>query len=65
LFLNVYRSFWISWFNGTLTVGSGAVFDNTLAVWPDVDSLREVTGISVTTGRGVEGEWEFAHAAGK
>ncbi|ELU12989.1 hypothetical protein CAPTEDRAFT_114549 [Capitella teleta] len=59
------RLFWVSWQEGRIRAGQGNSLDhNILVEWVDPEPMG-VGIISVTTGWGSTGEWEFANILGK
>jgi len=51
------RFYWISWFSGVVEMGRDAPLENVLISWTDPAPMS-VTGFSLATETGAEGEWQ-------
>ena len=58
------RAFWISWANYRLMVGYGAAIGKNMFLDYQESEPYPVTAISISTGWGAEGEWEFSDLEG-
>jgi len=59
---SVFRSFWISWINGTVNFGSGDTVGQSRLlsfIDPQPTYRKHVHSIAVASGAGSIGEWEF------
>ena len=59
---SVFRSFWISWINGTVNFGSGDVVGQSRLlsfIDPQPTYRKHVHSIAVASGASSLGEWEF------
>lgn len=59
------QDFWIAWnrLDGRLVVGKGELGKGEFLTYVDSD-LRHIYGVSVTTGNGYHGEWQFQTSVG-
>ena len=63
---NEYRTFWIRWANNNLEVGEGSnIGVSKFMSWDDISDPHSVTGLSLSTGWGATGDWQFSYITGE
>jgi hypothetical protein len=58
-----FRQFWIRWESGVLSVGQGQLNGEELMSYEETES-RSIVAVSISTGDGSTGEWQFNHDVG-
>ena len=62
---DVSVSFWLTWINGTISIGQGVVVGSEqFATWTDPQP-KVVGAVSMTTGYGSVGQWIFPRDSGR
>ena len=60
------KYFWISWFGGLLEVGQGSeIGKGSLLSWQDPGTPKNIHSLSLATGFGATGKWEFQKGLSK
>ena len=59
------RSFWISWTDNVLRVGTGSLLTHTLISYADPDPIFPLNYVSFTSWSTASGEWELEQEEGK
>lgn len=59
------RTFWISWENGGIEVGSGELQTHLLVAWVNIPDMYDIQGVGVSSWDNNYIEWEIPQDQGK